>query len=312
MPQKKPLKKDRIIKPVTRRGPDPLQELADAAMKILGTEMVHRGSESDVGEPLGWTKSGVPGLDPLLDRHKPPRGWPWGRIVECFGGPQSCKTALLYALIAQTQKLGGVGVLFAPEGNVDYWLMKKYGVDLERLIIPDTSTVEGIMETINSQLDLAKRVPVVWGIDSIANMSTEEELADPDMGRSRAGQLRANLLSAAFRKLGPKVPKTKGIVFCINQIRTVPGATGSQKKTKPTGGWALNFLASIRIEVTMVGKLWRTRSKVKYVAGFKLKLMSEKNRNAAPFKVVTIQLDFDQGLQKLGTKPTRKKAAVKK
>jgi len=280
----------------------------------LGEDTIHTGASSDQGEPTIWIPSGVPGLDPVLDREL--RGWPGGRIVEVFGGPGSCKTGLGYAVVAEAQKLGGVGVLYPTEGNYDEWLAQEcYGVDTRRLVIPDEhDTVEAVFGSWTKLMrDVGKRGLVVGVIDSIANLSTREELEDPEISRTRAQQIRALLISQAMRKIGARIPKTKTLLFCINQTRegeTTP--TGQKGKPKPPGGSSIKFMASVRLRLEVLQKRWKQSGGQKMVGGFDLRITAEKNRMARPYQMSTLRLDFDNGWIDPAAKKAKKKTTRKK
>jgi recombination protein RecA len=286
---------------------------------VLGGNSVHSGASSDQGEPTIWIPSSVPGLDIVLDREE--RGWPGGRIVEVYGGPGSCKTGLGYAVIAEAQKLGGVGVLYPCEGNYDEWLAKEcYGVDPARLVIPDEhDTVEAVFGSWTKLMrDAGKRGLIVGVIDSIANLSTKDELEDPEISRTRAQQIRALLISQAMRKIGARIPKTKTLLFCINQTREgETGPAGVKSKPKPPGGSSIKFMASVRLRLEVLQKRWKQRDGMKTVGGFDLRVTAEKNRMARPFQMSTLRLDFDNGwtdpkAKKSKKKTTRKKRTVRK
>jgi recombination protein RecA len=268
---------------------------------VLGSDAVHQAHDSDQGEPRVFIPSGVPDLDRVLDRKG--RGWPGGRIVEVFGGEATCKTGIAYALTASAQKRGGIGVLYPSEGNWDEWLAERYGIDLSRLLLGDDPTVEGIFTSFNRLMQINKRALLVGVIDSIAGMTTREELAALEGGeeikRDRAAQVRALLLSAALRKMGAAIPKTNAILFCVNQTRDNPDASYGEK-SKPSGGKALRFYASVRLKIETLGKWKRTRGGKKFVAGFKLKITAIKNRLANPYQEAEIWLDFEKGLLSAG------------
>jgi recombination protein RecA len=273
-------------------------EIAKAVASVLGQEAVHLGSDSDQGEPRIFIPSGVPDLDLVLDRKG--RGWPVGRIVEVFGGEATCKTGLGYALIAQAQKMGGVGLVYPAEGNWDEWLALQYGVTLRDLVLGDDETVEGIFTSFNRVLSKVGKTGLAVGmIDSVAGMATRAELEELEEGgtikRDRAAQIRALMLSAALRKLGGKIPRTNAILFCVNQVRDAVDVSFGEK-SKPPGGRALKFYASIRLKLETLGKLTRTRKGKKYVAGFKLRITAVKNRLARPYQQAEIILDYDKGL----------------
>lgn len=300
--------KKKIIRRVVQKSN--LDQLADIVAKELGSDRVHRGSSSDQGEPRMWVPSGVPALDLVLDRKG--RGWPSGRIVEIYGGEATCKTGLLYALIAEVQKLGGDAVLFLGEGNYDEWLAEQYGVDLDKLLLGDDNTVEGIFTATSKMLTVARKQLVIAGVDSVAGLMTRDELKAIEegkpFGRDRSAQVRALLLSQAMRRIGNRIPRSNMILFLVNQVRSNPDAM-YDKKPKPPGGLAIKFYASIRLRLEIIKRYKRTQRGKDFVAGFVLRITAEKNRLAKPFQQATFLLDFSRGLLPL---PKRKKAKAKK
>jgi recombination protein RecA len=125
---------------------DSITRVARAMGNVLGSEAVHKASDSDVGEPKAWIPSGLPELDRFLDREG--RGWPTGRVIEVYGGEATCKTGLGYALVASAQHMGGSAVLYPAEGNWDEWLAHRYKVDLSQLILGEPPcTVESVFDS---------------------------------------------------------------------------------------------------------------------------------------------------------------------
>lgn len=286
------------------------EQVADALREALGSDVVHKAVDSDLGEPRFYIPSGVPELDNVL--HRDGKGWPGGRIIEAFGGEATAKTAIGYALIAKAQEQGATAVLYPTEGNVDDWLMSRYGVDRSRLVIADDPTVEGVFSSFRKAMRaVGKRGALIAMIDSVADLTTKAELEDEDFNRDRAAQVRSLLLSKAFRKLAAEVPRYNVILFCVNQVRDAVDSMYASKP-KPPGGWSLRFHASVRLRLENKGRVKRTRKGKTYVAGIKLKLTSEKNRLAAPFQEGDIVLDFEHGLFSAATYTEDLRAARKR
>lgn len=301
-----PRAKKKIIRRVKPSTGVDLDVLVESLRGSLGTERVHLASDSDQGEPRMFITSGVPDLNKVLDREG--RGWPSGRIVEIFGGEATCKTGVGYALIAEAQKVGGVAILYPAEGNYDEWLAQQYGIDIDRLIIGDDETVEGVFESFNRAIRKSKGGLVIGMIDSIAGLATREEIKAAEegapFGRDRSAQVRALLLSQALRRMGAYIPRTNAILFCVNQVRENPDISYGEKVKAP-GGRALKFYASVRLKIETIQKVKRQRQGKTRVAGFKLKITAVKNRLARPWQEAMLQLDFDKGL--LPLKTTRRK-----
>lgn len=294
----------REVQPASQIG-----ELAEALTEVLGSHAVHRASDSDRGVPRIFIPSGVPELDLVLDRKG--RGWPSGRIVEVFGAEATIKTGIGLSLISQCQKMGGDGVLWPCEGEYDEWLAKQYGVDLTRLVLGDTTTVEGVFGSLSKLLPKVGLKGLMVGmIDSIAGMNTEAEMAEleetGEIKRDRSAQIRALMLSSAIRKVAGIIPRTNTILFCVNQIRTQTDVQYGEG-TKPPGGFALRFHASIRLKVEMIGKYKRTKKGKPYVAGVKLRITAIKNRLAKPYQQAHVLLDYEKGLLSMPKKKRKKR-----
>lgn len=288
------MKKDRIIREVDTSLD--MERVVSALRSVLGSDRVHAGLNSELGHPRAFVPSGVPDLDLVLDRAG--RGWPAGRIVEIYGGEATCKTGLGYALIAQAQRIGGGAILYPSEGNWDEWLAEQYGVNLDKLVLGDDETVEGISDSWNKALDVAGTDGLLVGmIDSVAALSTKAELGEENLTRGRQAQIRAMMMSAALRKIGARMPRSSAILFCVNQVRDNTDTTGyGDQKPKPPGGRALKFYASVRLRLENIARVTYERAGKRYVAGFKLRIIAEKNRLAMPFSQAEIMLSYEKGL----------------
>jgi len=282
-----------------------LAKLADRLSESLGSESFHLGG-SGLCSPRIYIPSLIPDLDQVLDREG--RGWAGGRIVELYGASATSKTGIGYALGASCQQQGGDFILIPAEGNVDEWLLRQYGVDLDTLLIVDKNTVEEIFFFVKKVLEDTE-TPTVIMIDSLAGMCTKEEFESDTFERDRAAQLRAFLTSKALRKISTIVPKTNTILFMINQVREGATVGVLKQKDKPTGGHAIGFYCDIRIRLENIGRINRTKAGKKYVAGFKLRATAEKNRLAEPFATSEFMLDFDKGMSSMPEKKTKKKSA---
>lgn len=269
------------------------EAIAQALASVLGSDAVNKAS--DIGEPDVFIPSGVPELDLVLDRKG--RGWPAGRIVEIYGASATAKTGIGYALIAEAQRLGGAAIIYPTEGNWDEWLARQYGIDFDRLIIGDDETVEGVFASLQAVLPkLGKDGILVAMIDSVAGLSTKEELEGEELRRDRGAQVRAMLISKALRKLGSRIPRTNALLFCVNQTRDAVDVQYGEK-SKPPGGKAIAFYASVRLKLENLGKVTRQKAGKKYVAGYKIRITAVKNRMARPHQQAELFLDFSKGLQ---------------
>lgn len=287
-----------------RTSPTKIKGVAAALRKVLGSDAVHVGSTSDRGEPRLWIPSSCDEINELISEGK---GWPVGRIIECYGGEATVKTGFGYDVIAAVQMMGGIGVLIPTEGNIDEWLARRYGVDTDAWLTPDVATLEDVDRTILSTLKKVGKeqlIAFVW--DSVAGTTTQAELDDPDLKRDRAGQIRAALMSKMFRRIGGTLPEYNAILFCINQVRDNPDAMFGEKD-KPTGGRALPFYSCVRMKLTMTGKHSRQVKGKRKVTGFRVKAYTKKNRVSPPFQEVEILCDFEKGLVPVPKKKGRKK-----
>lgn len=303
MPKRKLTKRIRKVQLTSQ-----ISELVEAVSAVLGSHAVHKASNSDRGAPRMFIPSGVPELDLLLDREG--RGWPVGRIVEVYGDEATAKTGLGLSLIAQCQELGGDGILWPCEGEYDEWLAERYGVDLSRLILGDSETVEGVFGSFSKAMSkVGRRGLMVGMIDSIASMNTAAELEEFEetgvIKRDRSAQIRALMISSAIRKVAATIPRTNTILFCINQIRSNPDVLFGSPKQSP-GGKALKFHASIRLKLEPLGKYTRQKQGKQYVAGMKLRITLIKNRLARPYQEALMLLDYDQGLIPMPKKRKKK------
>lgn len=279
---------------------------AQVVAKAIGEDRTFMGDSFDQGEPSGYLASSLEELNLILNRDG--LGYPLGRIIEVFGGSQSCKTALLYEAIARAQEQGGIGILCPSEGAHDEWLANTYNVDLSRLVIVDDDsgyfTVEGVFEAIHKQLDALEDYddtpPVVFGIDSIAGLITREDIKAINKGefdKSRSAQARALIISQNLRRVGARIGRTKMLLFCVNQTRvgkTTP--TGQQGKAVSPGGNAIGFYCSVRLRTDMFEKIRAMRGGKKVVVGFKVKGITEKNRLAPPFQEIVFIVHYERGL----------------
>lgn len=284
-----------------------LQALAKAAKSVLGSDAVHKGSNTEFGEPKMFISTGLEGFDLLLD--KGGLGWPCGRTIEIYGGEQTCKSGIAYDLLARTQRLGGVGVLFPSEGEYSEWLAVQYGVDLDRLIIGDSNVIEDVFKTIDKMIAVSDGdAPVTFVIDSIAGLETREEYNSEEYTKDRQQQIRAFLLRKALRKLSIKIPKTKAILFMVNQISEGESTPqGYKSKGKPPGGTAPKFFAAVRLRLENIGKVMKTVKGKKQAAGFDVRIIAEKNRLARPYQQTELRVDFDRGLIPIPKKEKKEK-----
>ncbi|NLZ65784.1 MAG: recombinase RecA [Clostridiales bacterium] len=217
-------------------------------------------------------------------------GYPRGRIIEIYGPESSGKTTLALHAIAEAQKLGGIVAFIDAEHALDPVYAANLGVDLERLYVSQPDNGEQALDIVEELVKSGSIDLVV--VDSVAALTPKAEI-DGEMGESHMG-LQARLMSQALRKLTAIIGKTKTCIIFINQLRDKVGIVfGSPEVT--TGGKALKFYCSIRIDV-------RKGDVIKEGADFvgnRTKIKVVKNKLAAPFKLVEVDLIYGQGLAPL-------------
>lgn len=224
----------------------------------------------------------------LIDQAIGVGGFPCGRIVEVYGPESSGKTTLALHVIAQAQKNGGTCAFIDAEHALDPIHVKKLGVDTDSLIISQPDYGEQALDI--AEMLVRSGVVDLIVVDSVAALVPKAEL-EGDMGDAHVG-LQARLMSQALRKLTPVVHKSKTVLVFINQVRQTIGGMPHAPKETTTGGKALKFYASLRIEVRRVASIKRKEVAV----GNRISVKIAKNKVAPPFKKVEVDLLFDQGI----------------